>query len=419
MHKERAGIGLPQPYVVALKWTALEPNKLFEAIWGFDNAANFDEFRQAARGFVVPAQNLVYADVEGNIGYQMPGNVPIRKSGDGRYPVPGWTDDFEWTGYIPFDQLPYVYNPPEDFIVTANNQVPPKGYPYLVTTDWDYGFRAERIVQMIRDAPANMDAAYIQQMQGDDLDLNAATLVPVLMQISLGHDLDTTREMLRGWDYRDTLDSQPAALFAVFWANLLRLTFNDDLPSDYQFQGGDRAFEVMRALVEQPRSPWWDNKETTAVVETRDDVFAAALSAAVSELTRNYGRNTDGWPTWGELHTATFRNGSLGESGIAPIENLFNRGPFQTAGGSSIVNATGWDASKPYDVASLPSMRFIADLSNLNNSLTVHTTGESGHAEDPHYIDMVNMWRNIQYYPMLWDQQAVSSGAESHLKLLP
>jgi penicillin amidase len=417
--KHRAGIELPEPYVIALRWTALEPNKLFEAVWGLDRAANFEDFREAAREFAVPAQNLVYADVDGNIGYQMPGNIPIRENGDGRYPVPGWNDDHEWKGYIPFDELPYLYNPPDDFISTANNQIPPNDYPYLVTSDWDYGFRAERIVQLIRDAPAKMDAAYLQGMQGDNLDLNAATLVPILMQIGLGSDLDSTREMLRGWDYQDDMDSQPAALFAVFWSNLLKLTFNDDLPEEYQFQGGDRGFEVVRRLVEQPGSSWWDNKESPTKVETRDDTFAAAFSAAVSELSQDYGRNQDNWPTWGELHGATFRNGSLGESGVPPIEKVFNRGPFEAGGGSSIVNATGWDASEGYEVATLPSMRFIADMSNLNNSLTVHTTGQSGHVDHPHYIDMADLWRNIQYYPMLWGQAEVTDSAESHLRLLP
>lgn len=413
---ERAGIELPEPYVIALRWTALAPNKLFEAVWGFDKAANFEEFRDAAREFVVPAQSLVFADVDGNIGYQMPGNIPIRKTGDGRYPVPGWNDDHEWTGYIPFEELPYLYNPPEDLISTANNRVPPIGYPYLVTNDWDYGFRAERIVQMIREAPPKMDMAYIQNMQGDNLNLNAATVIPILMEVGVGPELDGTREILRGWDYRDDMDSQPAALYAVFWSNLLRLTFNDDLPEAYPFPGGDRAFEVVRTLVEHPKSSWWDNKESVTVIETRDDIFAAAFSAAVSELSQDFNRNPDKWPTWGELHGATFRNGSLGNSGVPPIENLFNRGPFASGGGSSIVNATGWDASESYEVASLPSMRFIADLSDLNNSLTVHTTGQSGHADHPHYIDMADPWRNIQYYQMLWDQQAITDTAEGHLR---
>ncbi len=147
--KERAGIDLPENYVIALKWTALTPSTPFQAIWGFNRAQNWEEFRQAASGFHVPAQNLIYADVDGNIGYQMPGDIPIRAKGDGTLPVPGWTDEYEWTGFIPFEEQPYTLNPAEGYIVTANNRVPPRDYPYLITYDWDYGFRSQRIVDMI------------------------------------------------------------------------------------------------------------------------------------------------------------------------------------------------------------------------------------------------------------------------------
>ena len=135
--KERSGVDLPESYVIALAWTALTPSTPFEAIWGFNTAENWDDFRAAASKFHVPAQNLLYADTAGNIGYQMPGDIPIRASGDGRLPVPGWTDDYEWTGYIPFEELPYTLNPESGYIVTANNQVNPRDYPYMITTDWD------------------------------------------------------------------------------------------------------------------------------------------------------------------------------------------------------------------------------------------------------------------------------------------
>ena len=420
--KDRVGIELPQNYAIALRWTALELGSVFEAIWGLDKAKNWDEFRIAASHFIVPAQNLLYADVDGNIGYQMPGNVPIRTNGDGRQPVPGWTGDYEWMGYIPFDQQPFVFNPSSGFIVTANNQVPPSDYPYLVTTDWDYGFRAQRIVDMLKQAPGKIDSAYFQKMQGDDKSLNAETMVPILMQIQLDPSLAMIRDQyLANWDYQETVDSSSAALFEAFWWDLVSATFMDEnIPEDYQPAGGSRSYEIMRNLVKDPNSAWWDDKKTTDKVETRDNIFARAFASAIKcELcTNKFGSDISKWK-WGELHSSTFRNGTLGKSGIAPIENLFNRGPFATNGGESIVNATGWDIYTTFEVNWLPSMRMIVDLSDLDKSISVHTTGQSGHAYHPHYIDMADLWRNIKYYPMWWNEDSVKKAAESTLNLIP
>jgi len=417
--QERAGIELPESYAVALRWTALEPMYIFDAIWGFNRATNWPEFRQAARNMVAPAQNLVYADVDGNIAYQMPGRIPIRKNGDGRLPVPGWTDDYEWTGYLPFEQLPYVVNPSEGFIVTANNQVPPSSYPYLISTDWDYGYRASRIVEMIESHAGLIDINSIQTMQGDNKNLIAETFIPALMQVET---INTSpyASLLETWNRQDDIDSIPATLFENIWWFLLKDTFTDEaMPKDHWPMGDSRWLEVMRLLAQQPNSAWWDDKSTTERVETRDDILVKAYYEAVSFLEAKYGKDPSRWPGWGELHTATFRNATLGESGITPIEKLFNRGPFPTAGGESIVNATGWDALKSFEVNWLPSMRMIVDLSDLNNSLSVHTTGQSGHAYHPHYIDLVDLWRNIQYYPMLWDESAVIRAAKDYLRLNP
>ena len=415
---QKAGVQLPDHYAIALQWTALEPSQAFEAFLKFDQAQNWDEFRQAAQDLAVPAQNLVYAYVDGNIGYQTPGNIPSRSQGDGTLPVPGWTGETEWTGYIPFDQLPYAYNPPQGFIATANNAVVGPDYPHLITQDWDYGFRAARIVDMIQNAPGPIDIAYIQKMQGDDKDLLAESLVPILMQLPLNDTrLQNARQILQGWDFQDTMDSAPSGLYNAFYQHLLADTFNDELPKDMPAEGGDRWFEVLSSIAQQPDSPWWDNKNTPAT-ETRDQIFRQALSEAVDELSKSLGSDPQQWQ-WGKLHTLTFRNQSLGESGVAPIEALLNRGPFQTSGGSSIVNATGWDASDPYQVNILPSMRMIVDLSNLQNSLSIHTTGQSGHAYSPHYVDMADMWRTIQYLPMLWERAQIEQQAKDHMRLEP
>ncbi|MGB3701215.1 MAG: penicillin acylase family protein [Anaerolineales bacterium] len=414
-----AGLELPANYALALRWTALEPNHIFRAIWRFNRAANWDEFREDTRDFAAPAQNLIYADVQGNIGYQMPGNIPIRAKGDGSLPVPGWTDEYEWTGYIPFEEQPFSFNPPEGYIVTANNAVVEADYPYLIATVFAHGYRAQRIVDMIEEAPGEIDSAYIQEMQGDNKDLNAETLVPILLQIPVGIENEDYRQLLVDWDYQADMESNAAALFEVFWKNLLELTFLDELPEGASPGGGSRWFEVFANLVEQPDDPWWDIPTTTPV-ENRDFIFNMAFSAAVNELKDLLGQDAERW-TWGDLHTLNLVNASLGDSGFVVIDSLFNRGGYRTSGGSAIVNATGWDASKeePYVVGSLPSMRMILDLSELSNSLTIHTTGQSGHAYHDHYVDMTDPWRQIQYHAMLWDPEQVENEASGHLRLVP
>lgn len=413
--KDRAGISLPNQYVIALKWTALTPSTPFQAIWGFNQAQNWNEFREATREFHVPAQNLVYADVDGNIGYQMPGDIPIRKNGDGTLPVPGWTDEYEWTGYIPFEELPYTFNPAEGYIVTANNQVPPRDYPHLITYDWDYGFRSQRINDLINNAPGKIDIAYIQSMQGDSFDANAPLYVPVLLNIQ-GLSEEHIN-LLKDWDYQDRADSSAAAIFNAFWRHLLQNTFNDDMPEERYFpDGGSRWNEIMRHI--DTDSPWWDDKSTLDVVETRADIIKKSFEQGVEELEDIFGRDTSKW-NWGDMHASTFRNGTLGESGVGLIEALFNRGPYPTSGGEAIVNATGWSVKDGYETNWLPSMRMIVDLGNLNNSVTVHTTGQSGHAYHPHYDDMASMWANIEYYAMLWNEQAIVNNAEGHLVLTP
>jgi penicillin amidase len=408
----------PPLYAIALHWTALEGGETFPAIWRINQAQNWEEFRAGTAEFDVPSQNMIYADVDGNIGYQTPGLIPLRASGDGSLPVPGWTDDYEWTGFIPFEELPFAFNPPEGYIATANNPVVGPQYPYLIGTQFDYGFRARRIVELIEQAPGPIDSAYIQTMQGDNKNLLAEDLVPLLLALPQdSEDAGTARTLFEGWDYQDHMDSAPAALFAVFTKNLLAETFHDDLPEMLWPTGGARWWEVLRQLVKQPDSQWWDDLRTPET-ENRDAIFARALALSVEESKKLLGNSPQKW-SWGDLHTITWVNASLGESGIAPIEALFNRGPYRTSGGDSIVNATGWNARSPYTVDWVPSMRMIVDLSSLANSLSIHTTGQSGHAFHPNYIDMTDKWRLIEYHPMLWETSQVQNSAAAHLQLLP
>lgn len=243
-------------------------------------------------------------------------------------------------------------------------------------------------------------------------------MLPILLQIPLNSKrLESVRDLLQNWDFQQDVDAFAAALFEVFWKHLLADTFHDELTKRYWPSGGDRWFEVMRKLVKQPNSFWWDNKKTR-VVESRNQIFRQAFAEAVDELERVAGKNLNQW-RWGNLHTVTFRNLTLGESGIAFIEKIFNRGPFPAAGGSAILNTTEWNDTSSFAVTWLLSMRMIVDLAKLENSLTINSTGQSGHAFHPHYDDMIDSWRKIGYHSMLWDRDAVVVNTAAHLTLMP
>jgi penicillin G amidase len=408
-----------EQYGLALRWTALDLSFTFRSVIQYNQAQNWNEFRQALREFDVPSQNFVYADIDGNIGYQMPGKIPMRASGDGSLPVPGWTEDYDWDGFIPFDDLPTIYNPPHGYIVTANNAVVGPEYPHFLSQDWDRGFRARRIVNMIDGVPGLFTIETFQKMQGDNYNLNAEVLTPLILEISMDDDrLEQAQALLREWDFQAQMDSAPAALFEVFWKHLLALTYTNKLPENFPATGGSTWVEITRRLVGQPENPWWNNPNTS-IAETRDHTFRQAFEAAVDELESLQGRDPFRW-NWGGLHTVTFSNPTLGRSGPAPIRALFNRGPFPSSGGSITVNATGWSAaSQSYEVRSVPSFRMIVDLSDVSNSLATNTTGQSGHAYHPHYIDQAEDWRMIGYHSILWERETIEAAAASRLRLAP
>ena len=420
---ETTNLNLPSDYAIALKWTALEPTRMVEAIIGINTADNWSDFRTALSKWDVPSQNFIYADVDGNIGYQMPGRIPIRADGNGRIPVPGWTNQYEWTGFIPFEDLPNLYNPPEGFIVTANNAVVDDSYGYHLAREWSYGTRAQRITDLIEEANGPITVAAMEDMQGDNRNLMAEELIPYLMAVQgSSPEVASAQELLGAWGdqpepYQQDADSPHAALYAAVWRHLLAATFHDDLPEDYWPVGRDRLFEATRLILPDQSNEWWDS-QSTSNVETRDAILETALESAWKEMVAELGNNPDNW-RWGKLHTSSFRNATFGESGIAPIEWMFNRGGFETSGGGDIVNATTWDAKEGYEVVALPSMRMVVDLDDLARSRAVHTTGQSGHAFHKHYIDMADLWVANETQPLLWERPSIEADAEGHLRLLP
>ena len=411
------------PYGVALRWTALDAGRTADAVTVLNRAANWSDFRSAAALFEVPAQNMIYADVDGNIGYQSPGRIPIRGRGDGRWPVPGWDRSYDWAGYIPFASLPNVYNPAEGFIVTANQAVVGPRYAHLLTHDWSYGYRSQRILDLLRErmSAGKVGVEDIRRLQFDNHNGFAPTLVPALLAVPAQAPVDGARDLLRDWDFQQPAESPPlssaaAAFYNATWRHLLMRTF-DELPTDRMPGGDDRWWEVVRVLLSEPRSPWWDSRGTPAT-EDMNATLGAAMADAVAELTQRQGADPTGW-RWGRMHTLELRNATFGESGIGPIEWLFNRGPAGTSGGDAIVNATGWSANKGYQVDAVPSMRMIVDMSNLDESRWIQLTGNSGHAFHDNYDDQFDLWRVGANLPMRWERRTIEAEARHTLTLRP
>lgn len=412
----RAGGG---DHEVALRWTALTPRPTIKAVFALGRAQDWDEFREAAKLFTVPSQNLVYADRKGHIGYQSPGAIPIRSRGDGRWPVPGWDGRHEWTGYVPFDELPSVLDPSDGFIVTANNKVIGDQYPYVLGADTAPGYRSQRIRDLLTGHEGKLSVADMTRLQLDESNPLAPQLVPLLQAISLDDAFDRQgQDVLRGWDFQQDADSAAAAYFNVVWRHLLKGTFADQLPEGHRPNGGERWFQVVSTILKDPGSPWWDDVRTPGVVERRDDVLAQAMREARNELTAKQARDPDDW-SWGRLHRLELVNPTLGESGIGLVESIFNRGPYEVGGGSGLVNATGWDAREGYEVTAVPSMRMVVDLDDLDRSRWIQLTGNSGHAYHANYLDQAPLWAEGKTLPWAFGERAVERSAENTLTLEP
>lgn len=408
---------------LAMQWTALQATPLSQAILRIDQAQNWEQFRRALQDFATPAQNFVYADVDGNIGYQMPGWVPIRAQGDGTVPVPGWTGEYEWTGTIPYEELPFVYNPAVGYVATANNQVVPDSYPYLITTDWAAPYRAQRIVELIESKP-QLSPEDFAVIQGDIHPIPTNIFVPLLSKIDASGGSQAVQKSLAAllaWDRRMTADAAEPLIFEMYQQMLIRETVGDEisaaggeeLAADFLSGFRNISTQTVQRLAGQPDSPWWDDVRTAAV-ESQTEIVARALSLAVADLQTRFGDDPARW-RWGDAHWTNFDH--LVFASVSPLDAIFNRSIAAQGSGFS-VNAAGADY-EDFSMNSGASFRQIIDLSNLAGSRFIYTTGQSGDVFSPHYADMVKPWQAVQYIPLRFDRADVDGAAQETLLLRP
>lgn len=416
-------------YEVALAWTALAPGRTADAVLAMDTAKDADDIARVGRLLDVPSQNIVFATTDGHIGYQAPGRIPLRNTvpgevpSDGTWPRPGWDPAYDWQGYVDPEDMPRALDPAQGFVVAANQAVTPEGVGPYLTQDWDYGFRSQRIRDVLEARVASGDpltVADMGELQVDQHNPYADVLVPALLRLDIDDTFDDDgQELLRTWDRVQSADSAAAAYFSAVWSTLMTLAFADDLPKDDPPDGGSRWLEIVRELLDEPDSPWWDDRSTPGVVEGRDEVLTRAMVTARLELTQQLGRDAEDW-RWGRLHVAAPEHPVLGGSSVpALVRSLVNPDPVEVGGGSSHVDATAWDASQGYGVTAGPSMRMVVDLGDLDSSTWVAFTGSSGHPASRHYTDQLGPWAAGQTFPWPFTAAATEADADQRLTLQP
>ncbi len=391
----------------ALRWTALDP-KLNDAA-GFqalNSARNWKEYVAALSSYTGPMQNMVYADVDGHIGYYAAGRVPIRKSGDGNVPYDGSTDAGEWTGFIPYDKLPHLFDPPSGIIVTANQRIVGRDYPYFLTHLWPAPYRARRILDLLQAKP-KLTIEDFRAIQGDTHSIATATFAREFVKLARGQAASAsdgkwgeTIQLLETWDGRMNADSRPALLAAVMRAEFSNRIFTAalgaELAKSYTWPNRDTLID--RIITEKLTE--WLPKEFKDYAE----MLRTCERAARETLTKRFGADESKW-TWGQNAQVRFPHPL---AAVPLIGQQFSIPAFPQNGSGGTVN-----------VGRNVSMRFIADPGDWDKTQHGITLGESGLPNSPHWKDQLEDWRNTTPRAFPFSKAAVMSATRETLVLEP
>jgi penicillin amidase len=373
----------PANSVMALQTSFLtDDDQSVEAIWRLGLARDWTSWRDALRLFTAPAQNMAYADRDGNIGFMVPSRIPIRKAGDGRMPVEGASGEHDWSGFIPFEQLPQAYNPPAGHLASANNKIVSDDYPFLITHDWDAPYRIERIEAALA-ATSQQSMASSTLLQGDIVSLAAKELLPSMLTAEPVEPRERAAiALLRQWDDRMEVDRPEPLIFSAWVRAINRRLFVPRLGNIY----GRYWLPSVRATGNILRNDGgWCGKDGC------QRLTADALKDALDDLSNRYGGTMEKW-RWGDAHRVGLSHPIF--SHIPVLRNLFDRRP-SAAGAADTVNAGAFDANQeetPFADLHGPGLRAIYDLADPDNSMFQLALGQSAHPLSPHYDDMEELW---------------------------
>ena len=397
-------------YALALRWTALDvENQSVAGLLDMNHAKDLDAFKKALRKNYAPMQNVVMADVDGNISYQAAGVAPKRTLHQGLYgvaPALGWEKQYDWTGYVPFEQLPNSSNPDANWIATANQKILASNDPNPLTGDWELPTRYDRIVELIK-GKSNHDLASMKSMQADTLSLGATPLLGLFKSTQSKHPLaQQTSELIKNFDGDMRVNSSSALIFNA-WADQLTRKLFSRLSYLFTENYGARSFRQALILhLQNPDSPWCNDPKTEQI-ESCADASNAALDQALEQLSAQLGSNPINW-TWGNAHIAVSEHRPF--SKVPVLGGLFNlRQPFP--GDSFTINVGRLEllkADNPFETKQAASLRALYDLSDLEQSLFIYQTGQSGWVQSKLYRNMSTLWAQNEYLPLQMKPQKVN-----------
>lgn len=412
------------PHPLALRWSEHEPSRLLDAIVAVNRASDWQGFRDALRHWHGPHMNFGYADADGHIGYQSTGTIPIRAPGhQGLVPVPGWTGEHEWQGFIPFDELPRSFDPASGTVVSANNRVAGPEYPYHLAHEWSDPYRALRIAELLDGSDA-LRVEDMERFQLDSVSLHARALRPVLLSVEPADDAERRAlERIAAWDLRIDRESVAASIFQTWYRSLLAETVGDELGDELYREYRRYSWihgPMMADLVQRPDDPWFDDVSTPERIETLPEIARRALERSLAWLTEHQGADPDDW-AWGELHPVILAHRPLGGTGVALLERIFNGAAVPASGDRFTVNATwfGFDDARPYAAVGGAGQRLVVDLSDPDATRFIQNSGQSEHLFHRHRMDLVDPWRDGEYRPLRFTRDAVQAEAVRVLRLVP
>ena len=411
---------------ISMAWTGNWLTKEIDALLGLSLATNWNEFSNAVKNYGVPGQNIVYADTKGNIGWRPAVYVPIRKEGSSLLPRPGNDPKYDWNGRVPFNKMPYLYNPESGFIATANNKTIGDSFPYYISGLWADPSRAQQIVNRLD----TMNQATIEDMQSIQLDHTsqfAKEITPVLLSVKTGDETGIVKEalnILENWDYVEDVESKGALIFHSIMRQLTISLFADEL----QLIGDNylKAFTSikylhsrnLRKILFEGNSSWIDDITTRDKIETLHDIIKKAIHNGINDIENYVGPNINNWQ-WGRAHSLTHEH-KLGSSKILDWIFGFNIGPYFSGGSDKSPNAGGYSFNEPYKQIAGASMRRIVNFDNLNETYMVIPTGQSGLYNSKHYSDQAHLFHSGKYRKTWFNESHIRSSEDfDRLILIP